>query len=578
METQLNNFVLNTNTTTTTTTTTTTNSTSTSTDSEASDDPDNDTDNNNNSSWSVSKQNNLNWKVDIFLKTRLEKATPTIPESLYAPIVYQMSQKVTGPSVECTKFILIKYTAVNSETHEPLIKNGKDVLIGGFESGLTYNEKEKSYQGTTKIQFGANSSHFEGKEFKLKVDYFMGEDLTIPVFSMISTKFRVYARKPDKKKTHIVTSPKRKIEEVSCSSSDDESPKLKKIAVAPANSNGRQVNEFKDFAEKLEELLKYNRNLKGEQKQFCMDFAIKCFMKVDPTASKNIMMMNVTINGQLTDVLEYGCHIGQDNLEKMILIIPGNPGVVNFYDHFAKKLHFSLNIPVIVVGYLGHSFENTVYSTYSIHEQLDHKEQFIKHLIEKYPKLSIHLIGHSIGGWVCLQLLNRNIENIKQFFGLFPTISYLNLSENGQHYFYQWTVKFGIRNIFALFGYFASYLPKFLRIKIAEFIRKDDDSLLEPHVVQSLFSYQIINNIFYMAGTEFKYIGDADYNIIDKNQSKIQFYYGEPDHWVPTGFNQKMKKKYPEIVTIDKEQTKHAFVLYKKSCDKMVRYIQKLIK
>ena len=280
----------------------------------------------------------------------------------------------------------------------------------------------------------------------------------------------------------------------------------------------------------------------------------------------------------MTDVLEYGCHIGQETLENVILVIPGNPGVVNFYDHFAKKLHFTSKTPVLVVGYLGHSFENTVYSSYSIHEQLDHKEQFIRFLIEKYPNISINLIGHSIGGWVCLQLLNRKIDNIKRFFGLFPTISYLNLSDNGQHYFYKLAVKFGIRNVFALFAHAASFLPKFLRIKISEFIRKDDDSLLEPYIVQSLFSYQIVNNIFYMAGTEFKNIGEADYDTIDKYESKIQFYYGEPDHWVPKGFNEVMKKKYPKIVTIDEEQTKHAFVLYKKSCDKLVHFVMKFLK
>ena len=304
METQLNNFVMNTNTTTTTTTNSTT---STSTDSEASDDPDNDTDNNNNNSWFIEKQNNLNWKVDISMKTRLEKATEKIPTSLYAPIVYQMTQKVTGPKVDSTKFIMIKYTAVNSETHEVLLKNQKEILLGGFESALTFNEDEKSFQGTTKIQFGSNSSHFEGKEFKLKVDYFVGDNLTEPTFTMISSKFRVYARKPNKKKTNSTTheflvSQKRKIDEIhsvgSSSSSEDESssPKMKKIAMAPVscnNNSNQQVNEFKEFTEKLEELLKFNRNLKGEQKQFCMEFAIKCFLKVDPNASKSIMMNNL---------------------------------------------------------------------------------------------------------------------------------------------------------------------------------------------------------------------------------------------------------------------------------------------
>jgi hypothetical protein len=297
MENPLNyNFTNTTTLNTTTVTTSTTSTTTSSSDTESTDDPDNDTDDTGNlksQSWTLFQEYPLNWNVEILLKTRLEKATNKIAKELYAPIVYQMSQKVTGPSSDSTKFIMTKFFAI-SETNEILTKNGKSILIGGTECGLTFNETEKSYQGTTKIQFNANSSHFEGKEFKLLIQYFIG-DMNIPIYSMVSSKFRVYARKPNKKKENASTvSSKRKLEQ-SSSSSDDESPKMKKIAIAPPsqNSSGETITEFKDFTQKLEELLKFNRNLPVEQKQFCMELAIKCFLKVDPKASKSIMMNNL---------------------------------------------------------------------------------------------------------------------------------------------------------------------------------------------------------------------------------------------------------------------------------------------
>jgi hypothetical protein len=294
MENPLNyNFTNSTTLNTTTTATTSTSTTVSSSDSESTDDPDNDTDDTNNlksQSWVMFQEYPLNWNVEILLKTRLEKATNKIAKELYAPIVYQMSQKVTGPSSDSTKFIMTKFFAI-SETNEILTKNGKSILIGGTECGLTFNENEKSYQGTTKIQFNANSSHFEGKEFKLLIQYFIG-DMNIPIYSMVSSKFRVYARKPNKKKENASTvSSKRKLEQTS--SSDDESPKMKKIAIAPPQSSTETITEFKDFTQKLEELLKFNRNLPVEQKQFCMELAIKCFLKVDPKASKSIMMNNL---------------------------------------------------------------------------------------------------------------------------------------------------------------------------------------------------------------------------------------------------------------------------------------------
>jgi pimeloyl-ACP methyl ester carboxylesterase len=285
---------------------------------------------------------------------------------------------------------------------------------------------------------------------------------------------------------------------------------------------------------------------------------------------------SILINNQMTDILEYGCHINQETLDKVIVIIPGNPGVTDFYDSFAKKLHFTLKIPVIVVGYLGHSFEHTELKTFSIHEQMEHKYQFLQFLIQKHPKISIYLAGHSIGAWVGVQILGRDVEQITQFFGLFPTISNLNLSENGQHLFYKLVVRNGIRNLFSLGAHAASFLPKPIRLWIAEFIKKESE--LEPYVIQSLFNYKILNNVFYMAGTEFNDIREANYDIIDKYQSKIQFYYGDIDHWVPQGFNQIMKKKYPNIVTIDDQENKHAFVIYKKGIDTVVNFMKKLIK
>ena len=263
-------------------------------------------------------------------------------------------------------------------------------------------------------------------------------------------------------------------------------------------------------------------------------------------------------------------------MDKIIVVIPGNPGVANFYDNFAEKLFSTSKIPTLVVGYLSHSFNNKSNNLYSIHQQLEHKEQFIKFLIEKYPKISIYLVGHSIGGWICLELLNRNIDNIKQIFGLFPTISYLNISDNGQNLFIKYGVKKGVRNVLASIVHIISFLPFSIRFMIGEAIKmwdNNNDSLLKPFVVHGLFNYQMIINLCYMAETEFSNIREANYQIIDENQSKIQFYYAENDEWIPNGFNQIMKKKYPKIVTIDQFETKHAFILSRKGIKRIVEFI-----
>eukprot|EP01080_Neovahlkampfia_damariscottae_P004916 gene4916-8504_t len=293
----------------------------------------------------------------------------------------------------------------------------------------------------------------------------------------------------------------------------------------------------------------------------------------------NLVVVN--IKGMKTDIVQHGVDLNKNNIEKIILFIPGNPGVASLYDHCAQEIYSKTKIPVVVVGYLGHSYDNKVDKLYSIHEQLEHKVEFIKFLIQKNPTISIHLVGHSIGSWICLELLNRNTDNLKQFFGLFPTISHLNLSKNGQNFLLKMGVKFGIRNVVSFIVHFSSFIPSSVRLLIAKaskIIENEDDSLIEVFATKSYFNYQMMNNVLFMAGTEFSEIRDANYGIIDKNKSKIQFYYGETDHWVPDGFNEKMKKKYPNIVTIDEFKTKHGFILYQKGIQRTVQFIKKHLK
>jgi hypothetical protein len=260
----------------------------------------------------------------------------------------------------------------------------------------------------------------------------------------------------------------------------------------------------------------------------------------------------------------------------VIIIIPGNPGIPDFYHKFSKELFQHLKIPVIVVGYLGHSFEHPTTQIFSIHEQLEHKYAFIQFLIKKNQKISIHLAAHSVGSWISLEIVGRGDSQIKNFFGLFPTISYLNLSENGQSLFMRTSSKKEMRNIFAWIAHSAAYLPKFLRYWISKLVKSQTE--LESYIVESLMNHDIVNNVLFLADTEFRDIGEANYEIIDQNKSKIQFYYGNPDHWVPIGFNQEMKVKYPENVTIDQENNKHGFVVEKKGVNAMVNFIKKHLK
>jgi len=64
------------------------------------------------------------------------------------------------------------------------------------------------------------------------------------------------------------------------------------------------------------------------------------------------------INGVPTKVVTWGQWVEEDftNCEdkKLILCIPGNPGITTFYKEFLQILHNRTNIPVWIVSHAGH--------------------------------------------------------------------------------------------------------------------------------------------------------------------------------------------------------------------------------
>jgi len=62
-----------------------------------------------------------------------------------------------------------------------------------------------------------------------------------------------------------------------------------------------EISEFKGFATKLEELLNYSKNLDGSSKKFCIDFAIRNFLILDPLCTQNVMSNLQYLSNDLID-------------------------------------------------------------------------------------------------------------------------------------------------------------------------------------------------------------------------------------------------------------------------------------
>jgi len=105
----------------------------------------------------------------------------------------------------------------------------------------------------------------------------------------------------------------------------------------------------------------------------------------------------------------------------IILFIPGNPGLIDYYRSFLSTLqsglpsHIKESTELYAIGHLGHSLEaekNGMVKGFkpnqqaSLEEQVSSKCEFVDELFEKHGKeVKIMILGHSIGSWICLQVL-----------------------------------------------------------------------------------------------------------------------------------------------------------------------------
>lgn len=101
--------------------------------------------------------------------------------------------------------------------------------------------------------------------------------------------------------------------------------------------------------------------------------------------------------------------IPSHTIERMLT---GNPGEIEYYTDYLSKLYSEMNIPTIGISHAGHNRIPAGHSRpqmssqlFGLEAQIDHKARFIRDHIE--PSTRIILVGHSIGCYILLELLDR---------------------------------------------------------------------------------------------------------------------------------------------------------------------------
>lgn len=278
----------------------------------------------------------------------------------------------------------------------------------------------------------------------------------------------------------------------------------------------------------------------------------------------------------------------------LLVIIPGSPGMGHFYHPFASKL-FAMGqggYDVSVVSHAGHSpghYKDTTNPQapgdsirespsdrttdwYCLEDQIAHKLAFIEE--EGKCRDSIILIGHSIGCWMILQMLQHiDTTRITKIFLLFPTIEKMSLTPNGQSMLtYLWS---SLRKPFIGLVWLSSrVIPNVVKeLVLGLHFHTTPEEHLQP-ITEGVtnINEKSIYNILHMAEQEMGEVIDAPFSAIDKNIDKIVFYYGVGDNWNVETCYRDMAARYPgKQVHLCEHNIQHAFV--ECSSDKMADYV-----
>ncbi|KAG1972550.1 lipid droplet-associated hydrolase isoform X2 [Pimephales promelas] len=287
----------------------------------------------------------------------------------------------------------------------------------------------------------------------------------------------------------------------------------------------------------------------------------------------------VYCRGVITELLKYGptdLHAvskGPKPPKMLILVIPGNPGVVGFYKTYMRTLYqtFLQRYPVWAVSHAGHCMPPETFDmiedasvtekdVFGLDGQIEHKLAFLQKHVPQGTNLL--LIGHSIGCYIILEMIKRDPDlKVVKAVMLFPTIERMACSPQGK---VMTPVLCRLRYAFYLPVFLLSLLPERLKISMVHLALRNLYTL-DPSIIPStvsLINVDCAANGMYMGSQEMRLVVERDNATIRQHLSKIIFYYGATDHWCPVQYYHDIRNDFPEgDIRLCERGIRHAFVL-----------------
>ena len=294
-------------------------------------------------------------------------------------------------------------------------------------------------------------------------------------------------------------------------------------------------------------------------------------------------------------------------------IIPGNPGSARFYEPFAEilyqrllEIHMDEIVHVQCLSHANHHFPSSFDSSAEsrrmgleaqIFHHLDYMEYVLKYFKKQYlinlTDLKIYLVGHSIGSYIALEVLNRSSllrRLCSSVILLMPFILWRNIPLHHKR-----NLKLGkllapvIQSSAYVMARAFQCLPRVVRRSILRLPILPHGGV--PHLLlHELMSPRLIGNFFSMGVDEVRAISCQDEHVLDtiqaivKDKINVLAVYTNDDVWAPeTDFAEILRatrsipRKQCLVETVIEKNLTHAFVLDLKAvgivADIVVRHV-----
>ncbi|KAF8683344.1 Lipid-droplet associated hydrolase [Rhizoctonia solani] len=262
--------------------------------------------------------------------------------------------------------------------------------------------------------------------------------------------------------------------------------------------------------------------------------------------------------------------------DALLLFIPGNPGLVEFYTEFLEHLHHTFNIArthlaILVRGHIGHApglpTENGSWSV-GLDSQVTSAIELYDSARDFYgPNTKIILAGHSVGSWIVAQVMHARPNTASGALLLFPTVSNIASTPNGQKL--SWLFHHPIPTIVSALSRLIS-LPPFSAVPymlsyISKFNEYPTDQL---NVIKSLItSPHVVYSTLTMAHDEMRTIGSlgsASSTVqatCERERSRIYACFAAKDEWVGDEVSSVRAMLDEQRVLVRDDDVPHAFCI-----------------